>query len=104
MAKDDQADLDALYARYTTLAHAVQTGVMYQLQHDASAGSPKHLRTGLNLSKVEHGALVRLLIAKGLITEREYAEQLVAGVEDEVRMYEAELTARYGGRTKITLG
>ena len=66
-----------------------------------SAASPKMLRTGVNLAMVEHGALVRLLIAKGLFTEEEYFEELVKGVEDEKRLYEERLSARFGG--KITL-
>jgi hypothetical protein len=52
---------------------------------------------------VEHGALVRVLISKGLFTEEEYFEELVKGVEDEKRLYEERLTQRFGGRTKITL-
>ncbi len=42
-------------------------------------------------------------MAKGLFTEEEYFEELVKGVEDEKRLYEERLSARYGGKTKITL-
>jgi len=48
-------------------------------------------------------ALARLLIAKGVITEDEYIEQLALGAEAEQRAYEARLTERFGGKTKITL-
>jgi transcription termination factor NusB len=99
---------DDLQRRYEAAAHAVQAGVQMELNDDppsrsGSAVSPKMLRTGLNLAMVEHGALVRVLISKGLFTEEEYFEELVKGVEDEKRLYEERLTQRFGGKTKITL-
>ncbi len=99
---------DDLQRRYLAAAHAVQSGVAMELNDDppsnsASPVSPKMLRTGVNLAMVEHGALVRVLMAKGLFTEEEYFEELVKGVEDEKRLYEERLSARYGGKTKITL-
>jgi hypothetical protein len=99
---------DDLQQRYLAAAHAVQAGVQMEMNDDpptrsGSPVSPKMLRTGLNLAMVEHGALVRLLIAKGLFTEEEYFEELVKGVEAEKVLYEERLTARFGGRTKITL-
>lgn len=98
--------LDDLQRRYLAAAHAVQAGVAMELNDDpptnsASAASPKMLRTGINLAMVEHGALVRLLIKKGLFTDEEYMAELVAGVEEEKRMYEERLSQRLGG--KITL-
>ena len=93
---------DDLHRRYYAAAHAVQSGVAMELHDDPASGSPKHLRTGLNMAMVEHGALVRLLIKKGLISNAEYMTELVAGVEEEQRQYEARLSARHG--TKITLG
>lgn len=98
--------LDDLQRRYLAAAHAVQAGVAMELNDDppsnsASAASPKMLRTGVNLAMVQQGALVRLLIQKGLITEEEYFTELVAGVEDEKRQYEERLSQRFGG--KITL-
>jgi hypothetical protein len=98
---------DDFQRRYEIAAHAVQAGVAMEM-HDApptisgSAVSPKMLRTGINLAMVEHGALVRVLIAKGLFTEEEYVEQLVLGVEGEKRLYEERLSARFGG-AKIDL-
>lgn len=100
---------DELQRRYLAAAHAVQAGVQMEMNDDppsksASPVSPKMLRTGVNLAMVGHGALVRVLIAKGICTEEEYFEELVKGVEDEQRLYEERLTARFGGKTKITLG
>lgn len=97
------SELTDRWAYYFALGHAVQSGVAYDLERDAKSGTPKHLRTGLNLSKVEHGALVALLMAKGVFTEREYVEQLIVLAEQEVREYETKLTAHYGGRTQIKL-
>lgn len=94
---------DDLERRYHAAAHAVQSGVAMELHDDPASGSPKHLRTGLNMAMVEHGALARLLIAKGIITNEEYMAELVAGVEDEQRQYEERLTARHGGKTKVHL-
>jgi hypothetical protein len=99
-----------LERRYHAAAHAVQSGVAMELADDERHGntnpstSPKQLRTGINMAIVSHGALVRILIAKGLFTEEEYFAELVAGVEDERRQYEERLSARFGGKTKITLG
>lgn len=90
--------------RYLALAHAIQSGVALELADSPKGGTPKHLRTGLNLSKVEHGALVRLLIAKGVFTLEEYEAALLEGMEAEKRGYEERLSARHGGRTKVTLG
>lgn len=92
---------DGLQKRYLAAAHAVQSGVAMELNEDPKSGTPKHLRTGVNLTKVEHGALVRLLIKKGLITDEEYMAELVAGVEDEQRQYEERLSARYGRTIKL---
>lgn len=95
--------IDELRKRYLALGHAIQTGVAYELEKEPRSGTPKHLRTGLNMAMVEHGALVRLLIKKGLITEEEYFEEVIAGLEDEKRGYEERLQALYGGKTKIKL-
>lgn len=99
---------DDLQRRYLAAAHAVQAGVAMELNDQPptilqSAASPKMLRTGLNLAMVEHGALIRTLIAKGVFTEEEYFEELVKGVEAEQAAYEERLSARYGSRTKIKL-
>lgn len=99
--------LDDLQRRYLAAAHAVQAGVAMEMNDDppsnsASPVSPKMLRTGVNMSLVSHGALVRLLIAKGVITEEEYFEELAIGAEAEKAAYEERLSARFGG-AKIDL-
>lgn len=85
-------------------AHAMQSGVAAKMHHDASDTSPKHLRVGVNAAMVEHAALVRLLVAKGVLTWEEYYTALADQMESEKALYEEWLTARLGGQTKITLG
>lgn len=97
---------DELERRYEAAAHAVQAGVGMEMNDDppsrsGSATSPKMLRTGVNMAMVGNGALVRLLIAKGVFTEDEYFEELVNGVEAEHAAYEERLSARFGATVKL---
>ncbi len=99
----------------TRLGHAIQTGVMYdhqdlgfeletagQLATNVYSEHPKHLRTGINMLMCDLGALVGLLVEKGVITESDYYIKSVEMLELEVAKYEADLSRRRGG-TKITL-
>jgi len=88
--------LDEKKQRYAQLAHAVQTGVAYVLAKDPSEGTPKHLRTGVNMTMVEHSALALLLMKKGVITEDEYYDAVLAALEREVASYEAMIRRLYG--------
>jgi hypothetical protein len=99
-------------AHYKSLGHAVQTGIAWRIaienpqvpdiNADPNLRAHKHLRTGIDTSKSDHGALVQLLINKGLITDEEYVDAMVAGMEREKALYEQELTDHFG--RKITLG
>lgn len=89
--------------RYEALVHAMQTGVAYVQAKDASDGTPKHLRVGINSAMVEHAALVDLLIQKNVITDEEYVDALIAGMEREVERYQQEVRQLYGSDS-ITLG
>lgn len=93
-------------AEYKQLAHAIQTGVMYEQTAGSADGAPKHLRTGLNCVMADVGSLGRLFIAKGLITEQEYFDTILDGLRREVATYEQRIKNRMGGTgaTKITLG
>lgn len=95
--------IDELRAQVAALSHAIQTGVAYELEKDPRSGTPKHLRTGVNIALVESGALVRLLVKKGLITEEEYYAELIAGLEDEKNTYERRVQALYGDGGKTTI-
>lgn len=75
--------------RYQAAAHAVQTGVAYEI-HTApgQAGvSAKHLRVGVNMAMVDTSALAMLLVKKGLITEEELWSALADGAEAELQKY-----------------
>jgi hypothetical protein len=69
---------------YMEAAHGVQSAVAVHEARGAKSVTPKHLRTGINLAMVEHGALVSLLVDKGLITVDEYEEYLRLATNDEL--------------------
>lgn len=93
-------------ARYEKAAHAMQSGVAMMMNYDPGATSPKHLRVGMNSAMVENGALVQLLIDKGLITADEWWESLAKFMEAEAESYRQMIQTHVdgeGGTTKITL-
>lgn len=53
--------LEEKQIKYKALLHAMQTGVMYELENDPTSGTPKHLRVGINAAMVNHGALVKTI-------------------------------------------
>ncbi|MEZ4594546.1 MAG: hypothetical protein R3D55_25890 [Chloroflexota bacterium] len=69
---------------YIKLAHAVQTGIAACIAAGWTGATPKHLRVGIDTSKSDHGALIKLLLEKGVITEGEYQAVLLEGLEREV--------------------
>lgn len=101
------ANIEKLRERYLALCHAVQTGSAYHIQTsapgDTNPASPKHLRTGINIAMRDHASVVKLLMQKAVITEEEYMQALVDGMEEEVAMLEALLNDRYGGKNVIKL-
>ena len=88
---------------YEEACYAMQAGVgLREKLGGSNETTPKHLRVGVNSAMVEHSALARLLIAKGVITEAEYRESLAEGMREEVALYERGLTEQLGKR--VTLG
>ena len=87
--------------RYLDAGHAVQSGVAMEHELGGTDGSPKHLRTGINMALVGQAAIARLLIDRGIFTEDEYLEALADEAEREVARYEARLSAKTG--TRVTL-
>jgi hypothetical protein len=92
--------------RYYAAAHAVQSGIMHNMALDRKEGQHlndtlKHLRTGIDTAKVEHGGLAELLVAKGVFTWEEYEEATASAMEKEKARYEQHLSERMG--TKVTL-
>lgn len=88
---------------YEEAAHGVQTGIAYEIERGSDCASPKHLRTGLNMSKADQAGLVRLLIAKGLITEDEYIAAITESANTELAYEEKIVNDLYGtdGRIKL---
>jgi hypothetical protein len=90
--------------RYIAAAHAVQSGVKFDMEtdtHSQGATRPKDLRVGVNNAMTDHGSLAKLLVDKGVITEAEYLEAIADGMEREQARYEQILSERVG--TKVTL-
>jgi hypothetical protein len=90
-------------AHYKRLAHAIQAGTGLEQGSYSRDGEPKHLRVGITLARVEHAALVGLLIEAGVFTNEQYAAAVIAGLEAEKATITARLEAHYGGATKINL-
>jgi hypothetical protein len=70
-----------------TAAHAMQTGVKWEMETGSLDTTPKHLRTGVNSALVDCTAIARLLISKGIFTEDEYYTAVADEMEREVQRY-----------------
>jgi hypothetical protein len=92
-------------AEYEAHAHRIQTGCMQLIalgkQGDSNSGSPKHLLTGNMLRATDLKATVDLLIAKGIITEDEYLDQIMKATKEEADRLERQISQMVG--YKITL-
>ena len=89
----------AHWARYTAAAHAMQSGI--EFSKDKSEQQPKHLRVGINTAKVETGAVVALLVEKGVITNEEFARTAADFMEREAAEYQRELSKELGTDVKL---
>lgn len=87
--------------RYLAAAHAMQSGVVAKMRIDPGETTPKHLRVGVNSSMVQNGALVKLLIEKGVFTEAEWFAALADAMEAEKALYEAWLTEHMGSQVHL---
>jgi hypothetical protein len=90
------------WKRYRDASHAMQTGVRLRMSSEGIKDdnhlevfqgecSPKHLRVGVNTSLSNQGALVKLLIEKGIITDKEYMKKIADFMEQEVKNYSDDL-------------
>lgn len=103
MADMTDEERTELRGRYEAALHAMQSGVLIKMQHGSTETSPKHLRVGVNAAMADQGSLARLLVAKGVITEREYYEAMAEGMEKERDSYIVAIQALLG-TDKVTLG
>ncbi len=84
-------------ARYNKLLHAMQTGVRMKMEKGFfQETGPKHLRVGINTCKCDHGALIKLLVEKGVIADEDYLDAIIEMMDVEVKRYERELTQDLG--------
>ena len=90
--------------RYMAAAHAMQTGVGYEINLDPGSAciTPKSLRVGVNSALVDSSAIVELLMEKGIFTWDEYEEALAIAMERERDRYQA-IISRLLGDKKVTL-
>ena len=90
--------------RYTAALHAMQTGVMYQMEPGGNPNetTPKHLRVGVNAALIDSGALAKLLIDKGIFTLDEYQAALADMAERDVASY-TKLVSKQLGAKNVTL-
>lgn len=107
MAKTNEQKIQAANERYNSAAHAMQTGVAALMgagdEQELQVTGPKHLRVGVNSAMVNQDALVRLLIANGIISDVEYFEALADAMERERDAYQERVNKKYG-TSKIVLG
>ncbi len=100
----DDKKREELTQEYATQCHRMQTGVAVLVDSDPKSTEPKHLRVGVNSAMVSGGALARLLIRKGIITEQEHLEVLVEEMKAEADRYEERVNKAFGGEgRKINL-
>lgn len=82
--------------RYQRAAHAMQSGVAFEMNHDPKPTSPKHLRVGVNSAMVDSAAIAGLLIEKGVFTLEEYEKAIANQMEAEAESYERRAIERTG--------
>ena len=76
---------------YTSKLHSIQTAVLHDINCNGAKGAAadsKHLRTGLNAVMTDLGSLFKLLMDKGIITEHEMQEAVLAGLDREIERYQ----------------
>jgi len=83
----------------------MQTGVAMEMNYDPGPTQPKHLRVGVNAAMRDQASLVRLLIAKGIISEDEYLKAVADGMEEEADEYQQRIQQHVSpqGGSNITL-
>lgn len=93
----ERETLEQATARYKVAARAMQSGVKYYGELIGTRDQePKHLRVGINSAQVSLSAITSLLVAKGIVTQEEYATAVADAMEDEVVRYQKDLSAALG--------
>jgi hypothetical protein len=89
---------------YEAAGHGVQSAIRFEMSQQGFADDEqdkivhmlKHLRVGLDMRAADHSALAELLVAKGVITEAEYIEQMRLAANEELARYEEHCREAYG--------
>lgn len=101
MNEDEKLRFIELHGQYIGHGHGVQSGIAMRMELDPTFATPKDIRVGLDTSKADMGGLVNLLIQKGVFTDVEYMEAIVASMKQEKERWEADLSERLGGRAVV---
>lgn len=85
---------------YEQAAHGIQSVKMNELNSpfghaEKSKFEPKHIRTGIDLSKAEQMGLASLLIDKGVFTREEYGEYMRLAANTELAREEDKYGAKF---------
>lgn len=99
--KENESTAQAAQRTYDA-AHAMQSGVKFDLELGSDSASPKHLRVGVNSALVYEAAIAALLIEKGVFTQQEYAIACADQMEKEAARYAKLLSEKIG--RPVTLG
>lgn len=83
--------------RYNTAMQRMQSAIAFEFNNEwtSSAKDAKHLRVGINSALMEHGALISLLLKKGIFTETEYFESLLTFAVMEADRVEREVKKKF---------
>lgn len=97
--KPTPTNIEQLRNEYLAMAHAMQSGVAMWIEvGDGQEITRKHLRVGINSAMSDHGALVALLLEKGIITEEEYYIKLIEYMKRERDSYAKKISEKMGGQ------
>lgn len=96
--KPDHGQIAKDNERYSIAAHRVQTALAFM--DGDSRMTPKHMRTGIDMTKSDMGGLANLLIQKGVFTLEEYLTAIADQAEIEADTYEHELSTKTGVNIK----
>jgi hypothetical protein len=99
MSEADKKRFEELFDQYIELAHSVQAGVGTRIELDPTFATKKDMRTGIDTQKADMSGLVNLLIMKGVFTDVEYMEAIVASMKQEKELWEAEISKMLGGKS-----
>lgn len=91
------------------LLHKIQTGIKFLHEKEVRDGvpedrqfcGPKHNRVGIDNALIEHGALVALLIEKGIIKYKDYMDTYIEFLERDLERYQKRVHDAYGPNVSI---